>query len=145
MEEWESVDQLKSSNNTCKQDSENDTENNLPLLTFNNLTDKGAHRRTGFCDIATMLAFIILVCNGNHDTMIFTVSSLTWLEEWVLYFEFIWGRTITRWIDAGKVTGRDRKKAMEIYHHKQKQILACHMSWPKYCCHKEDCKMRKEK
>jgi len=49
-----------------------------------------------------MMGMIIIVCNGDHDKMKYKISSLTWLEEWVLYFEVVWGRTMTRWDDIAK-------------------------------------------
>ena len=51
---------------------------------------------TNFKSEQEMMAFIILVCNGDWDIMTTSVMGImTWYEEWQFYFEFIWGRTIT--------------------------------------------------
>ena len=43
-----------------------------------------------------MLAYIIIVCNGDWETMTVSVTGImTWYEEWRFFFEFIWGRTMT--------------------------------------------------
>ena len=44
-------------------------------------------RRTGFQSLNHMLAVVIIVCNGDHDEMIYKKTKLTWLEEWFFAFE----------------------------------------------------------
>ena len=51
----------------------------------------------GFQSFNHLMAYIIIVCNGDHDAMIYKKAKLTWLEEWFFFFEYLWGRTITRW------------------------------------------------
>ena len=48
--------------------------------------DNEVRRRTGFKLLNHLLAFVIIVCNGNHDAMTYKASKLTWQEEW--FFEF---------------------------------------------------------
>ena len=109
------------------------------------LTDKEVERRTGFKSRDMMLAFIILVCNGDHDVMTTTNTELTWLEEWLLFLEWEWGRTITRWVDAANSIQRSTNVAQQVIDYRMTQVLICRKSWPKYARHEEDCKMRKDK
>ena len=48
-----------------------------PTFTYETLTDDEVKRRTGFSDKQLMLAFIIMVCNGDHEKLTSTVTSLT--------------------------------------------------------------------
>ena len=114
MEAWEKVD----IGSSCK---------NTPI-NYKDLTDDEVTRRTGFRNKAMLLSYILLVCNGNFDKMTTTLTSLTWFEEWFLYLEVHWGRTLSRWIDAGKSIGKDDKLARNIYYHKESQVLACRES-----------------
>ena len=66
-----------------------------------NNNDDEVERRTEFRSLKHLLAFVIIVCNSDHDVMIEKTSKLTWLEEWVFYFEFLWGKTLTIWQDTG--------------------------------------------
>ena len=64
---------------------------------------KEIKRRTGFDDEKIMLAYIVVICNGDSEKMFSSKSRLTWFEEWFLYFEALWGRTWTRWEDLMKI------------------------------------------
>lgn len=48
--------------------------------------------KVGFDNEEDMLAYIILVCNGDFDVMIKTESRLLWYKEWFFYFDSVWGR-----------------------------------------------------
>ena len=60
---------------------------------MNDLTAKEVKRRTGFYDVSSMLSFVVVVCGGKVDVMTQTYSKLTWLEEWVLYLEYVYGHS----------------------------------------------------
>ena len=94
-----------------------------------------------------MLSFVMVVCNGDITKMIETVSErLTWFEEWVYYFEAVWGRTHTRWGDlAAMFKISDRKTAREIFDAKCYLVLCCRSSWPLYVSHEHDKFLRKDK
>jgi hypothetical protein len=50
----------------------------------------------------TMLAFIVLVNEGKLETIKQKTrhsSKLTWLHEWLIYFEVVWGRFSGQWTD----------------------------------------------
>ena len=61
-----------------------------PIFFFETLQDDDVKRRTGFETKALMIGMILIICNGDHDKMTSKVTTLTWLEEWVLYFEVLW-------------------------------------------------------
>ena len=47
-----------------------------------------------------MLAFAVIISNSNFNSIYYTPSILSWYEEWLLYFEFMWGETCYRWEDV---------------------------------------------
>ena len=48
-----------------------------------------------------MLAYIVIVCNGDFGLTTTTSSDfLTWYEECFLYLEFCWRRALICWKDA---------------------------------------------
>ena len=53
----------------------------------------------GFIDLYYLLPYVTVVCGGDIDMMITTCSKLIWLDEWILYFEYIYGHSKNRWID----------------------------------------------
>ena len=46
-----------------------------------------------------MLGYIITVCNGDEELVQKRCSVLTWFEEWYVYFEMMWGRTLIRYVN----------------------------------------------
>ena len=59
-----------------------------PKVKPTTMTDKQVKRRTGFKDCQHLLAYIIIVCNGDFCRIRKRCGVLTWFEEWVLYFEW---------------------------------------------------------
>lgn len=70
-----------------------------PVRVLESLIPKEVKRLTGFNDLKMLLSFSTVVCDGELTTMTRTSSVLTWLEEWILYFEFIWGHSLNRYVD----------------------------------------------
>jgi len=66
-------------------------------------------RRTGFCDVSTLLAYVIVVCNGDFDRIRKKRTSLTWFEEWFLYFEWKYHATNLRQQDMEAAWGIDKR------------------------------------
>jgi hypothetical protein len=64
------------------------------------LNDFEIERRTGFPSLCSMLSFIVIVYNGNIDLIVQTSTELMWIEEWMLYFEMVWGKFSLRWVAA---------------------------------------------
>ena len=67
---------------------------------FQSMSASEVKRRTGFADLSMLLGYATVVCNGDIDLLTSPVTCLTWLEEWFLYFEWKWGKTIPRLCDA---------------------------------------------
>ena len=57
-----------------------------PLVTLN-VKPKNVKARTGFKNANHMLAYIIVICNGDLERIGERRSSLTWWEEWFLCFK----------------------------------------------------------
>jgi hypothetical protein len=110
------------------------------------LSPEEIKRRTGFDDEKVMLAYIVVICNGDLEKMFSSKSRLTWFEEWFLYFEALWGRTWTRWEDLMNIFEVNRRvKIHEIFDEKCRIALEARSSWPRYASFEEDKKLRKEK
>ena len=72
-----------------------------PVVTLA-INDSDVYHRTGFVDKKAMLVFIVIVHNGDIQSIANSkTSTLTWFEEWFFYFEMMHGKTIMRWKDAG--------------------------------------------
>ena len=119
----------------------------IPSIFPNTLPDSEIKRRTGFTSEMSMLSFIMIVCNGEINIMRETASDvLTWYEEWLYYFEAVWGRTHTRWEDlAAMFKISDRKIGRKVFDSKTYLILRCRSSWPVFVSLNEDKILRKEK
>ena len=70
-----------------------------PVRKLNKLTPKEISRLTGFHDLKMLLSYVGLICDGDFNNMTRTVSSMTWLEEWMLCLEFLWGHCMQRLAD----------------------------------------------
>ena len=103
-------------------------------------------RRTGFKSETAVLKYIMIVCNGNFNTMTSTKSNFTWFEEWMLFFEMMWGKTHTRVEDLLGMYRVDRFKTLySIIECKLDLVVKCRKSWPSYATLEEDKLLRKEK
>jgi len=61
------------------------------MFDMNDLTPNKIERRTAFSDVSSMLLCVIIVCGGSIDDITTTCSKLTWIEEWVLYYKYVYG------------------------------------------------------
>jgi hypothetical protein len=97
-------------------------------------------RRTGFNSEEMLLAFVAVVCNGDASIIKESFSTLTWYEEWFLYFEVVWGRTLRRWEDVCSKDhyGLCSKQARILFDRRVLQVLQCRESWPIYATYIED-------
>ena len=119
----------------------------LPIIIYLDLVnnDFEVKRRTGFKSLDHLLAYILIVCNGDVERVQYKNSSLTWLEEWFFFFEFIWGRTLNRWIDAAAVYKTHITTVRNIFDKKIKMLETCRISWPRYASYNEDHTLTKQK
>ena len=69
-----------------------------------------------------------------------TCSTLTWLEEWMLYCEYVYGRTCTLLIDYSAEHKLKRHQLERILYSKLGICIKARNRWPMYLSHKEDCK-----
>ena len=94
-----------------------------------------------------MLGYVSILCNGDIDRTANKRSLLTWLEEWFFYFQFIWGRTLTRWVDAGAIyKAKGRKSTLRlVLHEKLKIVKQARLSWPRYVSFDKDHALTKQK
>ncbi len=102
-------------------------------------------RRTRFESLGDMMAYIVVLCNGDHYKITHKHSSLTWFEEWFFFFEFQWGRTLLRWVDAEATYKTNRKTMLDIFRGKLEIATQCRERWPQYVSYKEDHALMKEK
>ena len=87
-----------------------------------------------------MLAFIVVICNGNFNGITYATSTMSWYEEWLFYFEFVLGKTCRRWVDAASAMNYDLDphSLRKIFDRKLQAVLLCRKSWPIYASYKED-------
>ena len=65
-----------------------------PVVQLESISDQEVQHCTGFCSLAFLLSYTAIISDGDVTNMGTTVSTLTWFEEWFLYFEMIWGKTV---------------------------------------------------
>ena len=106
---------------------------------------KEVKRRTGFGSLEEMLAYVCVVCNGDCDEIIATNSKLTWLEEWFIYFEIVWGHRIQRWMDASTDYNTNERTVKNIFDSKLVKVNECRNLWPTYATYEEDHALTKQK
>jgi hypothetical protein len=99
-------------------------------------------RRTGFCDVSTLLAYVIVVCNGDFDRMRQKRTSLTWFEEWFLYFEWKYHITNVRQQDMEVAWGIEKKLITQVKDCKAALEMAMLQSWPTFASFEEDKELR---
>ena len=69
-----------------------------PTVYSRDVSNKDIKAATNFQSENEMMAYIIIVCNGDWEQMKESVTGImTWFEEWYFYFEFIWGRILITW------------------------------------------------
>ena len=117
-----------------------------PVVFPGNLCNAEIKRRTGFKSEKEMFKFIGIICDGDISKMTETKSQLTWYEEWMLYFEHLWGRTHSRFQDLAKLYKIPKKEVIyQIFDHRLYLALVCRSSWPTYAKYKEDQALRDSK
>ncbi|CAJ1954781.1 unnamed protein product [Cylindrotheca closterium] len=119
--------------------SRNIEEASRPSIKPNALTSMDVNCRIGFQDFPTLLSYAIVVCGGDLDRLFKTCSKLTWLEEWLFYFEFKYGRTTGgSWQDYEKMYKTSQKPLGKILLKKWSLELGTRDQWPMYASHEED-------
>ena len=80
-----------------------------------------------------MLSYVLTVCNGDVSIATKRVSTLTWYEEWFLYLEFVWGKSIPT-VSAALAAFDVKKESIikRVVDAKLALVLAARYSWPMY-------------
>jgi hypothetical protein len=115
-----------------------------PVYDPRRMRDAEVKRVTGFPSLLHLLVFVVIVCDGSIEQMMVANSSLTWFEEWVLYFEFVWGRTCIRGIDAEEKYDIVRSVIRDVILQKLALVQRTVSAWPRYARHEEDFSLRSE-
>ena len=110
----------------------------------NEMTDKEVHRKTAFPNKPDLLKYIIMMHNGNAESMGKTVSSLSWFEEHVLYFEWSYHQTERQHEDMVAYSGIDLHAINKIKDRLLAVERAALDSWSKYVSHAEDLALRNQ-
>lgn len=69
---------------------------------------------------------------------------MTWLEEWVYYFEYEYSHVHHRWKDFEKQMDLREKSLRKVVVRKLSLVVACRRQWPLYVSLKEDESLRYE-
>jgi hypothetical protein len=95
--------------------------------------------RTGFKDMAMLLGAICVIGNGNPELIEDRCTNMTWIEEWFMYFEIVWGRTITT-TNAALATFKlgHHRIVKKVIEKKLQMELKARARWPMYASHSED-------
>mmetsp|Transcript_31594 Transcript_31594/g.76326 ORF Transcript_31594/g.76326 Transcript_31594/m.76326 type:complete len:349 (-) Transcript_31594:129-1175(-) len=116
-----------------------------PCIKTSDLVPSEVKRRTGFQDLPNLLSYAMVVCDGDLERLFATSSKLTWLEEWLFFFEFKYGRTAGRWKDYAHMYKCREKTLRRILKKRLSQELEIRKRWPMYATYEEDAKFRDEK
>ena len=100
------------------------------------------HRTAGFRDLPALLSYAMVLCDGNVELRLQTNSKLTWLEEWLFYFEMKYGgRTLYGWQDLERMYKCTQKPLRRVFNKMVSLLeLTTRDRWPMYDCYDEDAK-----
>ena len=108
-------------------------------------SDREVKRRTGYSSMKHMLAAIIIFTNGDAERMRKWSTPLTWLEEWFLYFEWIYHKSFGRMIDFEAVWKQCPSELYAVIDSKLAIVAGALQSWPMFPSFEEDHALRKNK
>ena len=90
-------------------------------------TDILVQTKTKFGSLFHLLCYLAIICNGNLDTMIDTLSELTCIEEWVLGLE--WMKTNLTQNMLSQHYSLHRRLIPSVYHRKLRLIFIARKSF----------------
>ena len=111
------------------------------LFVLNDLTPKEIKRRTGFCDLFSLLCYVIIICGGDMNQITSSCTKLTWLEEWVLFFEYTYGHSKNRFCNYESEYNLNRKRCRVLIRLKLQIAIKARTRWPMHASYEEDCKL----
>ena len=106
------------------------------------MTEKEVKRRTGFKDRNTLLAYIVVICNGDFNRVRMRCTVLTWFEKWVMYFEWSYGQTNLRTNDLQQAWDINHKYINMVKDSKCALEVAAFKSWPQFPSYDKDLLLR---
>ena len=116
-----------------------------PPSVLPNISDELMNDRTGFKSTAMMLSFVMLVCDGNVEKMMERDHFLTWFEEWLLFFQWQWGRESPTLERLARHFNTGRFVAKQIIVKKSKVLKRTMGKWPRFLSLDEDRHFMSEK
>jgi hypothetical protein len=106
---------------------------------------KEVKRRTGFGDMGMLLGFAAIVSNGDINALTDRATCLTWLEEWMMYFQFKLGKTAPRLEDIAAAFNCSESIAKAVLRAKRNKVLVAREAWPTFLSLEEDKALRSDK
>ena len=80
---------------------------------------------------------------GDIDLLTHKSHSLSWLESWILYYEFVYGRTHKRMRDYAKQWNINTDMVRAVVKEKLAMVIKVRQAWPKFVSIDEDESLRK--
>ena len=117
----------------------------LPIADPSTISDAQVQLRTGFSSLFLMLAFLVVIYDGSLRDMAMTTTLLTWFEEWMMYFEWVWGRQSTTTKSLAKNYKTSKSTAERILEDKRWKVLDAMRRWPRFASFEEDWELRSER
>jgi hypothetical protein len=111
---------------------------NEPSIIPSRINDREVRGCTGFKNLPLLLAYVAVVCNGDIERMMKCESSLTWFEEWLLFFQWICGRETHRMESLARTFKSNTTTIRMIIQRKTEQIKNTMEMWPKFVSINED-------
>jgi len=135
------------SNNTHKRKQEEEKEpwDHDPVVDPCRITATEVKRRTVFEDVESLLSFVAITCNGDIEKVCETTSCLSWFEEWMMFCEYVWGKTGTRWEDIAHTYRVGLTSAQKIVKRKKAMVLECRSRLTLFVSQEEDEALRNER
>jgi hypothetical protein len=108
------------------------------VVRMQDITDTRVKNQTGFPSLLALRGFIAVVCDGDIDVITSSGTALTWFEEWYLYFEVFYGKSVSRWVDVSDKYGLSDACLRPVYNRKLDMVLHVREVWPRYVTYNED-------
>jgi hypothetical protein len=114
-------------------------------IQMESLDDAKLKYQTSFPLLLDILSFIAIACQGDINTISTSSSELTWFEEWYLFFETNYGRTMLRWMDEKFKFNMSCSTLRDVYDRKLEELIKnFRRQWPTYALLDKDKSYRKE-
>ena len=84
----------------------------------------------------------MVVCNHDIDAVMRKELYLTWMEEWMVYFQWIWGRETTTLKPLARQFKTSRRVVSRVLEKKRQKVLAALWLWPRFASFEEDIALR---